>query len=403
MVKRSSAPEGNRKHRARAQRERIQRNWILGGVATIAIAVAGLLLYGVVGIFITPVATVNGENISTKDFRGRVRLSQAETVNQAIFRQQLELIPVLLSDVEGTGQRVLNQMIDDVLIRQEVELRGGTVTDAEIDKAMAEAFGFFPDGTPTSFPTFTPDPTITALASITPTITEGPSPTPQPSQTPGPSPTVTATATTRPTATEYVEEAYLANLEITIEGLQNQFDITRKDFRNQFVSQLYRRKLLEFFEAEETRATRHIQARHILVEDEDLSNQVFEMLNEGSKWEDLALEFSIDESNKARGGDLGWIPRGLMVPEFEEAVFAGEVGEILGPVETEFGFHLIEILGQEDRDLDEFSFQLAVQTTFNTWLINIHRNSIIDISKNWLLRVPDAPNIGAPAPSNSIP
>ncbi|MCH7589091.1 MAG: peptidylprolyl isomerase [Chloroflexi bacterium] len=403
MVKRSSAPEGNRKHRARAQRERIQRNWILGGVATIVIAVAGLLLYGVVGIFITPVATVNGENISTKDFRGRVRLSQAETVNQAIFRQQLELIPVLLSDVEGTGQRVLNQMIDDVLIRQEVELRGGTVTDAEIDKAMAEAFGFFPDGTPTSFPTFTPDPTITALASITPTITEGPSPTPQPSQTPGPSPTVTATATTRPTATEYVEEAYLANLEITIEGLQNQFDITRKDFRNQFVSQLYRRKLLEFFEAEETRATRHIQARHILVEDEDLSNQVLEMLNEGSKWEDLALEFSIDESNKARGGDLGWIPRGLMVPEFEEAVFTGVVGEILGPVETEFGFHLIEILGQEDRDLDEYSFQLAVQTTFNTWLINIHRNSIIDISKNWLLRVPDAPNIGAPAPSSSIP
>ena len=399
MVKRSSAPGVTRKHRARAERERIQRNWILGGIIAIAISVAGLLIYGVVGIFITPVATVNGENISTSDFQGRIRLSQAEIVNQAFYQQQLEMLPALLADAEGAGQRVLNQMIDDVLIRQKVEARGGIVTEAEVDKAMAEAFGFFPEGTPTSFPTFTPNPTLTALASITPTITEGPSPTPEPSHTPGPSPTVRATATTRPTATEYAEDAYLVDLEDTLEGLEDQFAISEKDFRNQFVSQLYRRKLFEFFEAEETRAKEHIQARHILVEDEEQANQVLALLSEGSQWEDLALEFSIDESNKDRGGDLGWFPRGLMVPEFEDAAFAGEVGEILGPLETDFGFHLIEILGKEIRDLDEYSFQLAVQNTFNTWLIEVHRTAAIEISKNWLERIPDPPNIDAIAPN----
>ena len=398
MVRRSSAPETTRKHRARAERERIQRNWILGGIIAITLTVAGLLFYGVIGIFITPVATVNAEKISTNDFRGRVRLAQAETVNQAIFQQQLERLPVLLADVEGVGQRVLNQMIDDVLIRQEVEARGGSVTEAEIEKAMAEAFGYFPDGTPTSFPTFTPDPTITALASITPTITEGPSPTPEPSQTPGPSPTVTSTPTTFPTATEYTEDAYLVNLENTIEGLNDQFGITEKDFRNQFISQLYRRKLFEFFEAEESREKEHIQARHILVEDEELANLVLELLAEGSEWEDLALEYSLDESNKDRGGELGWFPRGLMVPEFEDAVFAGEVNEILGPIETSFGFHLIEILGRELRDLEDYSHQLAVQSTYNNWLIDIHRTAAIVISKNWLDRIPEPPNIGALAP-----
>lgn len=400
MVKRSSAPGVTRKHRARAERERIQRNWILGGIIATVISVAGLLIYGVVGIFITPVATVNTENISTSDFQGRIRLSQAEIVNRAFSQQQLEMLPALLADVEGAGQRVLNQMIDDVLIRQEVEARGGTVTEAEVDKAMAEAFRFFPEGTPTSFPTFTPNPTLTALASITPTITEGPSPTPEPSHTPGPSPTVRATATTRPTATEYAEDAYLVVLENTLEGLEDQFAISEKDFRNQFVSQLYRSKLFEIFEAEETRAKEHIQARHILVEDEEQANQVLALLSEGSQWEDLALEFSTDVSNKDRGGDLGWFPRGLMVPEFEEAAFAGEVGEILGPIETDFGFHLIEILGQELRDLDEYSFQLAVQNTFNTWLIEVHRTAAIEISKNWLERLPDPPNIDAFAPNN---
>lgn len=398
MAKRISAPGVTRKHRARAERERIQRNRIVAGILITVVSVTGLLLYGVVGIFITPVATVNGENIATNDFRGRIRLSQAETINQAVFQQQVEQLPILLADVEGVGQRVLNQMIDDVLIRQEVESRGESVSEADISKAMAEAFGFFPDGTPTPFPTFTPNPTITALASITPTITEGPSPTPEPSHTAGPSPTVTATATTRPTATEYTEDAYLVDLELTIEGLGDQFGITEDDFRNQFISQLYRRKLFEIFEEEEPRKQDHTEARHILVEDEEIANQVLELLDDGSEWEALALEYSQDESNKDRGGELGWFPRGLMVPEFEDAVFAGEVGDVLGPIQTDFGFHLIEILGRELRDLEDYSFQLAVQATFNTWLIDIHRNAIIEISKNWIERIPEPPNLSALAP-----
>jgi parvulin-like peptidyl-prolyl isomerase len=319
-------------------------------------------------------------------------------INQAIFSDTVDQLPAQLADVEALGQNVLNQMIDDALIRQEVERRGETITEEDIDDAIAEAFGFYPDGTPTPFPTFTPNPTVLALASITPTVTEGPTPTDSPTNTPGPSPTATATRTPIPTATEYTEEAYLENIDLTLDGLDTQFNVSEADFRSQFQAQLYRRKLFEFFEDEVPRDQEHINARHILVDDEETGLEVLQRLTDGESFEDLAIEYSIDETNKERGGDLGWFPRGLMVQAFEDAVFQAEIGLIPDPVVTSFGWHVVEVVGRENRELDEYSHQLAVQTEYNNWLIDIHLLSAIEINKNWLDRVPDPPSLGSLVP-----
>ena len=85
-----------------------------------------------------------------------------------------------------------------------------------------------------------------------------------------------------------------------------------------------------------------------------------ERLENGEAWEDLALELSIDASNSALGGDLGWFTEGTMVPEFNDAAFGGEVGTIVGPVETQFGFHLIDIVGHELSPLpaDEYDYRV---------------------------------------------
>ncbi len=398
MVKRAAAPKVTRKHVARAEHERRQRNVILGAALAVTIVVSGLLIYGVLGNLITPVATVNGEKLPTGEFRGRIRLAQAEMINQAIFSDTVDQLPARLADVETLGQNVLNQMIDDALIRQEVERRGETITEDEIDDAIAEAFGFYPDGTPTPFPTFTPNPTALALASITPTVTEGPTPTDSPTNTPGPSPTATATYTPIPTATEYTEEAYLENFDLTLDGLDTQFNVTEEDFRGQFQAQLYRRKLFEFFEDEVPRDQEHVNARHILVDDEETALEVLQRLADGESFEDLAIEYSKDETNKERGGDLGWFPRGFMVQTFEDAVFNAEIGLIPDPVETSFGWHVLEVVGRENRELDEYSHQLAVQTEYNNWLIDIHLLSAIEINKNWLDRVPDPPSLGSLVP-----
>ncbi len=84
-----------------------------------------------------------------------------------------------------------------------------------------------------------------------------------------------------------------------------------------------------------------ISARHILIEHLYEAQDVQKKLAEGESFESLAKKFSKCPS-KARGGDLGSFGRGRMVPSFDEAAFALEVGQISQPIRTRFGYHLIQ-------------------------------------------------------------
>jgi parvulin-like peptidyl-prolyl isomerase len=84
-----------------------------------------------------------------------------------------------------------------------------------------------------------------------------------------------------------------------------------------------------------------VQARHILVADLNTAVTVKAKLSEGSTFGDLARTYSSCPS-RARDGDLGAFGPGMMVKPFEDAVFALEVGQISEPVQTQFGWHLIE-------------------------------------------------------------
>lgn len=85
-----------------------------------------------------------------------------------------------------------------------------------------------------------------------------------------------------------------------------------------------------------------VRAKHILVDSEEKANEIKEKINNGLCFEDAAREFSTCPSS-SQGGDLGVFTRGKMVPEFENAAFELEVGEISNPVETQFGYHLIKV------------------------------------------------------------
>lgn len=84
------------------------------------------------------------------------------------------------------------------------------------------------------------------------------------------------------------------------------------------------------------------RARHILVSSEAVILELKDLLAEGADFAALAREHSSCPSG-ASGGDLGEFMRGHMVPEFDAAVFEAEVGTCVGPVKTEFGYHLIEV------------------------------------------------------------
>ena len=95
-------------------------------------------------------------------------------------------------------------------------------------------------------------------------------------------------------------------------------------------------------------------AKHILVDSEEKANDILGKINAGEvSFEDAAKEHSTCPSKDA-GGDLGTFGRGQMVPEFENAVFNMNNGEVSGPVKTQFGYHLIKLENKNESSIPEY-------------------------------------------------
>ena len=88
-------------------------------------------------------------------------------------------------------------------------------------------------------------------------------------------------------------------------------------------------------------------ARHILVSTEEQCNALKQQIIDGADFAELAKEHSSCPSSR-EGGALGTFGPGQMVKEFDEVVFSAPVGEVQGPVKTQFGFHLVEVTQRTD-------------------------------------------------------
>jgi peptidyl-prolyl cis-trans isomerase C len=88
-------------------------------------------------------------------------------------------------------------------------------------------------------------------------------------------------------------------------------------------------------------------ARHILVQTQEQCEELKKQIEAGADFADIAKAHS-DCPSGARGGDLGEFSPGQMVREFDEVVFSGELNKVLGPVKTQFGYHLLEITSRTD-------------------------------------------------------
>jgi peptidyl-prolyl cis-trans isomerase C len=88
-------------------------------------------------------------------------------------------------------------------------------------------------------------------------------------------------------------------------------------------------------------------ARHILVASKEACENLKAQIEAGADFATVAREHSLCPS-KMQGGALGEFSPGQMVREFDEVVFSGEVGKVLGPVKTQFGYHLIEITNRTE-------------------------------------------------------
>ncbi len=102
-----------------------------------------------------------------------------------------------------------------------------------------------------------------------------------------------------------------------------------------------------------------IKARHILVDEEQLAKDIIKKIDEGEDFAELAMEYSTEPGAQESGGDLGYFSRDVnFVPEFKEAVFALEVGQVSEPVKTEFGYHIITV---EDKVEENVEFEEVIE------------------------------------------
>jgi peptidyl-prolyl cis-trans isomerase D len=121
--------------------------------------------------------------------------------------------------------------------------------------------------------------------------------------------------------------------------------------------------LLDYYEQEQYRfrTEEERRARHILInsidenpEVEARATEILGRLEAGEEFEALAGELSEDAGTSNQGGDLGWVSSGLLVGPFEDTLFAMEVGDVQGPVKTDFGYHIIRLEEIREGDVQTF-------------------------------------------------
>lgn len=438
MAKRDKPKVTSRKHIARLERERQLNKSLVVGTFVVVALVLGLVTWSAIrDTVIYPrltVATVEGEAIHGRDFQLRVRLNRQQLINQytqyyqtaqlfasdPTFQQQIynQLLQIVFQlDPQTVGNTTINQLVDDHLIIKEAQSRGIEVSDDQIEEAVQHFLSYYPDGTPTPTvgptqpptstlsatqyalvsptPTYTPPPTATATQPVlpTPTATEGPTATQGPTATNDPNATPLPTTGPTATATAYTFEGYQQRLQDYISSQSDAIGLNEDALRALLRVNLYRQKLFAEVTADVVRVQDQVWARHILVDNEDTANEVLDQLNRGEDWAALAADFSLDTANKDNGGDLGWFTHDTMVQDFADAAFAMDVGEISGPVQSSAGWHIIQVLGHEERALTDQEFEQAKQSAFQDFVTGLRDKYQWEIFDNWQNMTPEDPTI----------
>lgn len=410
----------SRKHEARLQKENRQKKimiTVLVAIVSVVILLVGYgVLQGTVLKNVKPVAKINKQTINVKQFVTRTqyeRLSYVQTFTSyaasgyaMFFQSQLVSMQNALDNYMQFGSDILDKMIREAVIAEKAAEMGITVSEEDINNEIERGFGFFPAGTPTPAPTFAFKPTSTmspeqlAIITITPTASPEPTATADPNAATATPITATNTPTSEPTATQ----VYPTPTEMTRDGfndlykqmlasINEQFPFTDADFRAYVKSLLINQKVFEVVTQDITREQEMVWARHILVSTEEEAKSIVARLDKGEDFGTIAAEMSLDTSNSAQGGDLGWFTKGQMVAPFENAAFALKIGEVSQPIKTDYGYHVIQLLGKEKRELSDSELESLKQSVFADFVEEAKPTMDIKKFDVWASVAPNTPTI----------
>ncbi|MCY3720025.1 MAG: peptidylprolyl isomerase [Anaerolineaceae bacterium] len=414
-----------RDHESRAVREaRLQRRVLIGTGITIGLVVLVLVAAVVIELVVTPnsmAASVGGDSITISEFQERVRLERAILntritnyvallnasgldPNQYAGQEPLRGWLSQINDPDLLGSNILDVLIENTLIRQEAEARSLQVSQNDIDRQIDEFLGLEPpapdaDPTPEIQATLVPSPTRTPFVSPTPRQVPSATATPLVEEA---APAATEVAATTPTFTPVPPTATQ-----TTEELERQQGELRESILNDLAgsARVDQGRLRAHFEALALREALaadlldigdsivQVNARHILVAERSEADDLLVALAEGDSFAALAMANSVDAGSGRAGGELGWTPLHNFVRPFAEAVSAAEPGATIGPVETEFGWHVIQLRAKENRNASDLETDNARNFAFRNWLDDrrVEMDDTIEIFDVWADNVPDDP------------
>lgn len=405
-VRAAPVPKMTKRQVSSIQRERRQRLILYLVMGSATAVVLALLGFGIVREQVLlpreTVLTVNGVSITRDTYWKLRRYELGRQIQQLQFQarfggqnaqfiqQRLEGLQRELRHYRDAPLNVptLEQLATNKILQQRAGMLGVTMSDAAVNAAIERRFAP-PPATPTPVTTAEATQTAvaaTAAATLTPRPTETPTPmptvgpgtaTPLPTATPTFGPTATSTPFVTPTVTPSptaMSEAARATANATfreeIGTLRQLYGMTADDYRElvvrpEVLEQAIKEKLAERVPAVQPQ----VRAAHILVATEEAAKEIKAQLDQGADFATLARDRSTDPSNKDKGGDLDWFPKGIMAPEFENAAFAQPVGRIGEPVRTQFGWHIIMVLEKsETRPIAPNLLDQLRQNAYDTWL-----------------------------------
>jgi parvulin-like peptidyl-prolyl isomerase len=400
-----------RTYLSRAEREARAQRWVLIGIGAALGIILLVLLVGIVyeGIIYPnqPVAVVNGEAITTSEYAARVRFARWQS-GQELANVAAIYGPEALTDSSSPfysqyvqlqpgqeyliGDQVVNDLIEEELLKQEAATRGLSVDEAAVEARVQEYFGYDPDPS-TSTPTVEP--------SVMPTPIVSPTPSPEPTASPTPEAEPTASATPLPTVTpaptltsEELADRYTGFVDDFFAGGAEASGLSRDQIREVFAAQALRNMLYEEVTGDTPAIEDQVKVRHILVDTEEEAQDVLTALANGEPFDELARNVSTDTGSAVNGGELDWTGRGVFVAEFEDAAFNAEIGEIVGPVQSDFGFHILQVEGHEERELTDAQLEQKRQNEFDTWVADLRSEAEGNIEVyDYADRIPSDPTI----------
>jgi parvulin-like peptidyl-prolyl isomerase len=193
---------------------------------------------------------------------------------------------------------------------------------------------------------------------------------------------------------------YEATLKQYLSDLKQDTRLTEADIRPYYEAKAFRDAITDTL-TKGVAQVLYTHLRHILVASEAEAKDILKQLDAGKDFAALAKQYSTDTTSGENGGELDWTMVDNYVPEFADAVRQAHKGDIVGPVKTQFGYHIIDILEVENRVGTEADILTIKTNAFNKWLNTLKTNAESDIKliPNWMDYIPKLPAYTLPSDS----